>query len=198
MTALGAPSTSPAIDAGDDFRCPLRDQRGITRPKGAHCDIGAVELVVFPSPSPSPTPSPVAAYTIAASASGGGTVTSAGTTSYNDGTVASYSAAAAAGQTFTGWTLDGTYVGYASPLTITVNSNRTLVATFVATPTFSDISLLSAADQQMITFLAARGIINPAGVNGSGQFQPGGDVARAEIAAFIARAFGWGERVPRE
>jgi len=128
---------------------------------------------------------------IIASASGNGTVSPAGTTVYGNGTVASYTATAAAGQTFTGWTLDGAYVGYANPLTITVNSSHALVATFVATPTFSDLGPLSAADRQAITFLAARGIVNPAGINGSGQFQPGGDVARAEVAAFIARAFGW-------
>jgi len=46
-------------------------------------------------------------------------------------------------------------------------------------------------DYQAITTLAARGIVNPAGVNGSGQFQPGRSVARAEVAAFLARAFGW-------
>jgi alpha-tubulin suppressor-like RCC1 family protein len=132
-----------------------------------------------------------ATFTIAASASGSGTVTPTGTTSYADGTVASYTATAAAGQTFTGWTLDGAYVGYANPLTITVHASHTLVAKFVATPTFSDISTLPAADQQMITFLAALGIVNPNGVNGSGQFQPQNDVARAEIAAFIARTFGW-------
>lgn len=32
---------SPAIDAGDG--CPLADQRGVSRPQGAACDIGAVE-----------------------------------------------------------------------------------------------------------------------------------------------------------
>jgi predicted outer membrane repeat protein len=36
---------SPAIDAGDDdpFVCPGTDQRGVARPQGEHCDIGAVE-----------------------------------------------------------------------------------------------------------------------------------------------------------
>ena len=34
---------SPAIDAGDDSACPATDQRGVARPIGAHCDIGAVE-----------------------------------------------------------------------------------------------------------------------------------------------------------
>jgi hypothetical protein len=35
---------SPAIDAGDDNNCQGIDQRGVTRPQGAHCDIGAVEV----------------------------------------------------------------------------------------------------------------------------------------------------------
>ena len=34
---------SPAIDAGDDASCLDTDQRGIARPQGAHCDIGAYE-----------------------------------------------------------------------------------------------------------------------------------------------------------
>jgi CSLREA domain-containing protein len=35
---------SPAIDAGDDATCALTDQRGVIRPQGAHCDIGAYEV----------------------------------------------------------------------------------------------------------------------------------------------------------
>lgn len=34
---------SPAIDAGDNTECPSQDQRGIARPQGAACDIGAYE-----------------------------------------------------------------------------------------------------------------------------------------------------------
>jgi hypothetical protein len=46
---------SPARDAGDDATCaapPVNnlDQRGITRPQGAHCDIGAYEFVSTPPP----------------------------------------------------------------------------------------------------------------------------------------------------
>jgi len=37
---------SAAIDAADDTSCPSVDQRGVTRPKGPHCDIGAYELSV--------------------------------------------------------------------------------------------------------------------------------------------------------
>ena len=42
-------SGSSAIDAGDNSTCPATDQRGITRPQGAVCDIGAVEvsIVIF-------------------------------------------------------------------------------------------------------------------------------------------------------
>jgi beta-glucanase (GH16 family) len=34
---------SPAIDTADDLACPVTDQRGVTRPQGPHCDIGAFE-----------------------------------------------------------------------------------------------------------------------------------------------------------
>ena len=35
---------SPAINTGDDSSCTDSDQRGVTRPQGAHCDIGAYEF----------------------------------------------------------------------------------------------------------------------------------------------------------
>jgi hypothetical protein len=34
---------SPALDAANDALCPATDQRGINRPQGTHCDIGAYE-----------------------------------------------------------------------------------------------------------------------------------------------------------
>jgi hypothetical protein len=37
-------SGSPAIDAGDNSSCPSTDQRGVPRPQGPACDIGAYEL----------------------------------------------------------------------------------------------------------------------------------------------------------
>jgi hypothetical protein len=36
---------SAAIDAAVDANCPATDQRGVVRPQGPHCDIGAFELV---------------------------------------------------------------------------------------------------------------------------------------------------------
>jgi hypothetical protein len=45
---------SAAIDAADDAICaapPVNnlDQRGVTRPQGLHCDIGAVEQIIEPT-----------------------------------------------------------------------------------------------------------------------------------------------------
>ncbi len=37
---------SLALDAADDLVCPAMDQRGVVRPQGPHCDIGAFEAVV--------------------------------------------------------------------------------------------------------------------------------------------------------
>jgi hypothetical protein len=38
---------SPAIGAGDNNGCPPTDQRGVSRPQGVFCDIGAFEVVVI-------------------------------------------------------------------------------------------------------------------------------------------------------
>ena len=47
MTPTMLPGTgSAAIDASPDPDCPATDQRGVTRPQGPLCDIGAVEVVV--------------------------------------------------------------------------------------------------------------------------------------------------------
>jgi CSLREA domain-containing protein len=41
-------NTSPAYNAGDNGTCAATDQRGIIRPQGASCDIGAYELDLAP------------------------------------------------------------------------------------------------------------------------------------------------------
>ncbi len=43
-------ASSSAIDAAEASLCPATDQRGVARPQGAGCDIGAFELVYEPSP----------------------------------------------------------------------------------------------------------------------------------------------------
>jgi uncharacterized repeat protein (TIGR01451 family)/CSLREA domain-containing protein len=39
---------SPAVDAADSHGCPSADQRGVPRPQGLACDIGAYELIPVP------------------------------------------------------------------------------------------------------------------------------------------------------
>ena len=47
FTKTLAPSPAgSAVDAGNDSTCLADDQRGVARPQGSHCDIGAVEVVV--------------------------------------------------------------------------------------------------------------------------------------------------------
>ena len=36
---------SPALDSADGLICPATDQRGVARPQGVQCDIGAFEAV---------------------------------------------------------------------------------------------------------------------------------------------------------
>jgi autotransporter family porin len=54
-------SGSPALDAVPPAGagCPATDQRGVFRPQGPSCDIGAFELAVIPTPTPTPTQAPV-------------------------------------------------------------------------------------------------------------------------------------------
>jgi hypothetical protein len=55
LTLTQMPLTgSPAIDGGDGATCPPSDQRGVVRPQGGGCDIGAVE-VQLPNATTSPS-----------------------------------------------------------------------------------------------------------------------------------------------
>ena len=89
---------SPAIDSADPATCPAIDQRGVTRPQGAGCDIGAVEV-----PPPVATTSSVSSATSEA-ATVGGTVNpnfSATTYHFDFGTTTAYgnfTVAASAGE----------------------------------------------------------------------------------------------------
>jgi hypothetical protein len=57
---------SPAIDSGTPDMCTSEDERGVSRPQGAGCDRGAIEMEAAPptptpvaTPTPVPTPTPV-------------------------------------------------------------------------------------------------------------------------------------------
>jgi Domain of unknown function DUF11 len=51
---------SPAIDAGTAEGCPATDQRGVSRPLGSACDIGAYEYTPTPASTPPATKGPTA------------------------------------------------------------------------------------------------------------------------------------------
>ncbi|HLO17757.1 MAG TPA: right-handed parallel beta-helix repeat-containing protein [Anaerolineales bacterium] len=63
---------SPAINAGNDVKCPAADQRGIKRPQGAHCDLGAFEYTDTTPPTmlgseradADPTSAPLVNFTV--------------------------------------------------------------------------------------------------------------------------------------
>lgn len=90
--------TSPAIDAGVDAVTSVlgitTDQRGVSRPQGAHVDIGAYEATVkYP-------------LTLQVSPAGGGTTSPSGTTYEDPGAVVNVSATPASGYYFVNWTGD--------------------------------------------------------------------------------------------
>ncbi|MCB0059159.1 MAG: DUF11 domain-containing protein, partial [Caldilineaceae bacterium] len=76
---------SPAIDAGDNSTCPETDQRGVLRPQGPACDIGAYEMMPAPMffnltktvNDATPAPGQVITYTITVYNSGFLTTTTA-------------------------------------------------------------------------------------------------------------------------
>ena len=193
-TGLGSPNGTGAFRAPQIVPRPSPTPTPVTPTPVTPTATPATPLPPTPTPitptPTTPTPVPPVTYAIGATASGSGTISPAGTRSYGAGAVASYTTTTTSDQVFLGWTLDGAAIGYANPLTITVNGPHALVARFAPRPTFADVPA-SDPDYRAITTLAALGIINPTGVNGSGQFQPERGVARAEVAAFVARIFGW-------
>lgn len=181
-------ATSPALDKipASGANCPATDQRGVTRPQGAACDIGAYELVVVPPP-------PVTTFTVALSTTGNGSVNpGASTYTYPSGSTQAFTATPASGNVFLGWTVDGTFVGFGNPLNLPVTKNRTVVAAFAPIPAFCDVTTAT-ANYTAIAQLAARGVIfgsdNP---NGPGKCFNGSEyLQRIQVAGFVARLFGW-------
>ena len=199
---------SAAQDAGDDAACAdaaianSKDQRGTARPQGARCDIGAYERVV------------VTLVTLTVQTEGSGTVavspapTSSGGTptnttyQYATGTVVTLTATPASGQVFARWTIDGVGElpygkGWASPLTITLDTAHTAKATFAARPSFTDVPA-SHPSYTAITELTARGIIKGYTAAGCEDlntavpcFGPDDQTQRAQSAAFLARLLGF-------
>ena len=112
---------SPAIDAVEAARCPATDQRGIPRPQGAACDLGAFEDRIV----------------LATAVVGSGAVTSrpAGINcptglcamDYAPGTVVTLTATANLGSTFVEW--GGACAG-AGDCVVVLDNNQSVTATF--------------------------------------------------------------------
>ncbi len=90
---------------------------------------------------------------------------------------------------FAGWTIDNTFQGWANPLTLTVDGPHTVVANFAKRRHFTDLPP-GPPPYEAISQLAARLII--LGYNDD-TFGPTDTTQRAQMAALIARAMGWGE-----
>jgi len=110
---------------------------------------------------------------------------------YPAGTVVALTPNAAHGALFLGWEVDGTARGAAAVLTITVDRAHSVTARFVAAPTFADLTDASPAARLAVAQLAARGIAQGCDPE-AGHFCPTDDALRAQMAALIVRAMGWG------
>jgi len=106
---------SAAIDRGVNAGV-ATDLDGIARPQGSAPDLGAYEL-------------PWYTLTVAATGTGSGVLTpTVGTHSYASGTTAWLTATANTGSSFGGWS--GAVNGAASPISVTMDANKTVTATF--------------------------------------------------------------------
>jgi hypothetical protein len=164
---------------------------------GANHNVVATFTAPTTTPSPSPAASPVA-LTLTMAGSGSGTVGrdplggGSGPYTYTAGTVVTLTATAASGSTFAGWALDGTMVSWATSVTLTMNADHSVVATFAPLPGFGDVPG-SAPYADPVRQLAARGVINGCDKEAVPPlFCPDDPTLRAQMAALIVRAMpGW-------
>ena len=105
------------------------------------------------------TPGP---FTLTTAVFGSGTVTkSPNAATYASGSTVSLTAAPAVGFTFTGWSGDAT--GTANPLSVTMNDNKSVMATFTASAggqSVSSYTLVNADSNADIQTLAAGAVLN--------------------------------------
>lgn len=148
---------------------------------------------LLPSPSnpASPTPAPVpVTYTLVTAPDGPGRIAADKPDGrLVAGTVVTLNAVPIPGQVFIGWVVDDVLRSYANPVRLTMNSNHTVVARFVAQPSFVDTPADPTA-AEAIRALAARGVIHGCD-SSAGLFCPDETTLRAQMAALITRAMGW-------
>ncbi len=151
------------IPCGSEFGF-LTDQRGVLRPQGDQCDIGAVELEMTYSLSVTVTGSGrVSAASANAPLSGGiADCTSDGTTcqaSYPSHSAVTLTAAAAAGWSFAGWSGADCVSQADGSVSVALSADRQCSATFTEDPTptstVASISPVSAVFGQPVSFAIA-------------------------------------------
>jgi hypothetical protein len=112
------------------------------------------------------------------------------------GNTVTLTAQPAADQLFLGWKVGGNEITtWVNPLTLTLSADTTITATFAPRPQFTDAMPSDTGAAEAIAQLAARGIIkgcDPA----AGLFCPTDPTLRAQMAALIVRAMGWGNENP--
>ena len=159
---------------------------------------GSADPAPSPTPSPSPSPSPgtpggacVGTHALRVTTRGPGSV-DPGSGTYPACTAVTLHATPAAGQLLTGWTVDGVAADRTRPLTLTMNTDHDVVATFAARSAFADLPANDPANEA-ITQLAARGIINGCDATATPPlFCPQDLTLRHQLAALIVRAIpGW-------
>ena len=146
-----------------------------------------------PSPSAMPAPVPVAMRTLTLSGISGGTVAGGG--AFRIGSIATITASPQDGHIFTGWTIDGQFRVWANTLSITMDRDHEARAMFAPRPTFGDVTPEMDGATEAIGQLAARGVIKGCDPE-TGLFCPADNTLRAQMAALIVRAMGWGGENP--
>jgi len=106
---------SSAFDKGGiNASCAATDQRGINRPQGAACDIGAYELIPQ--------------YTLSVTTVHGTVTKNPDKATYTHGETVELTAVPDAGWSFANWSGDAS--GTTNPVTVTMNGNRSVTANY--------------------------------------------------------------------
>jgi uncharacterized repeat protein (TIGR02543 family) len=188
------PAPTCTTDGGGVQRC-ASGRSTVADDDGGYVRQAAGQYYAAPLPlpgrNPAPSPSPGGgSYTLALTAAAGGSVSATpDRASYAAGEAVRLIATPAAGYVFTGWTVDGSAAGWASPATLTMRAKRVVRATFAPIPPLRDLPA-DPARAVAVRELAARGIIRGCDAE-AGLFCPTDPIARAQMAALIVRAMGW-------
>lgn len=92
---------------------------------------------------------------------------------------------------FVAWKIDGIFIGWANPVTLTMNTDHTMEATFVPPTSFGDVPAGQTYSEAVLQ-LAARDIIRGCDQAATPKLYCPDDLTlRAQMAALIARSSGW-------